>query len=134
MRPSTLAAASRQLRADPNGDALAEFMDMFYSSPDVHARRAMLAEEPDLTGDQRDDAFLGAIASYLAKRFRLGEVPCWAQQPCRFLDAPWHTSDHPTPATIEYLTFSSPAEFRVRNIFTDAAPLRRARPELPTRF
>jgi hypothetical protein len=92
----------------------------------------MLAQEPGATGNPRDDALLGAIASYLAKRFRLGEVPDWACKPYRFLAEPWHVVDDPTPATIEYLSFSSPAEFRVRNIFTDSMPLRRARPEIPT--
>lgn len=132
MRPSTLAQAAERLTRDPDGDAISEFLDAFYTMPGIDDRRAMLADEPELMGNQHDDALLGAIASYLAKRFRLGLVPEWAQQPRRFLSEPWHMADDPTPATIEYLSFSSPAEFRTRNIFTDAMPLRRARPEILT--
>ena len=54
-------------------------------------------------------------------------VPAWVFEPRRFLDRAWHVSSIDAPAMREYLTFSSPAEFRSRNIFTEERPLRRVR-------
>jgi len=39
-----------------------------------------------LTGDDRLDALVGAIAEYLAKQRRLGSVPHWVSDPARRLD------------------------------------------------
>jgi hypothetical protein len=80
-----------------------------------------------LTGDGRLDALVGAIAEYLAKQRRLGRVPPWVCDPARRLDEPWFTTASSSAAMREYLTFSSPAEFASRNIFTEETPLRRAR-------
>ncbi|MCK1514523.1 hypothetical protein IVB22_18500 [Bradyrhizobium sp. 190] len=49
------------------------------------------------------------------------------------LDRPWFTAADPSDAMREYLTFSSPAEFASRNIFTEERPLRRARGPYPSR-
>jgi hypothetical protein len=73
------------------------------------------------------DALAGAMAEYLAKNRRLGRVPPWTGEPARRLADPWFTTASPSPAMREYLTFSSPAEFASRNIFTEERPLRRAR-------
>jgi len=83
--------------------------------------------EPKLTGDDRLDALVGAIAEYLAKQRRLGRVPPWVSNPARRLTSPWFTTESPSDAMREYLSFSSPAEFASRNIFTEERPLRRAR-------
>jgi len=126
MRPATLREASQRDASGQRGNALAEFLDEFYTAPTDAARRAMLAEEPAKSENRRNDALLGAIAEYLSKQYRLGAPPAWAGDPWRSLPEPWHTTQSPTPAMIEYLTFVSPGEFKHRNIFTDELPLRRA--------
>jgi hypothetical protein len=80
-----------------------------------------------LTGDDKLDAIMGAAAEYLAKLYRLPAVPDWVRDPSRVLSEPYFTTSSTSPGMREYLTFSSPAEFRWRNIFTEERPLRRAR-------
>jgi len=128
MRPSTLAEAVDRIEAGSAQDvALAEFVDTFDLAKTDSDRYASIEREPKLTGDLRLDALVGAIAEYLAKQRRLGRVPHWASDPARRLSSPWFTTASPSDAMREYLTFSSPAEFASRNIFTEERPLRRAR-------
>ena len=128
MRPNTLADAVEAIHAgSPRDVVLAEFVDTFDSAKTDQDRYASIEREPRLTGDDRLDALVGAMAEYLAKQRRLGRVPSWAGGPARRLASPWFTADAPTAALREYLTFSSPAEFASRNIFTEERPLRRAR-------
>jgi hypothetical protein len=128
MRPTTLAdAVSRIFAGAPRDAVLAEFVDMFDLIRADDERYASIEREPQLTGDDRLDALVGAIAEYLAKQRRLGRVPAWAGGPARRLASPWFTAPSPTAAMREYLTFCSPAEFASRNIFTEERPLRRAR-------
>ncbi len=128
MRPNSLAEAVERIRTGALQDvALAGFVDTFDRAPTSEARYATIAEEPVLTNDKRLDALVGAIAEYLAKQRKLGRVPPWVGGPARYLDQPWHTCSNANAAMCEYLTFSSPAEFASRNIFTEERPLRRAR-------
>jgi hypothetical protein len=128
MRPKTLAEAIERVRMGAVKDVtLAQFVDTFDLAPTTEARYATIAAEPALTNDKRLDALVGAIAEYLAKQRKLGRVPSWVGAPARYLDQPWHTCDSANDAMREYLTFSSPAEFASRNIFTEERPLRRAR-------
>jgi hypothetical protein len=128
MRPNTLAEAVERICAGVPRDAtLAEFVDTFDLATSNDDRYASIEQEPRLTGDDRLDALVGAIGEYLAKQRRLGRVPAWTGNPARRLTTPWFTTASPTDAMREYLTFSSPAEFASRNIFTEERPLRRAR-------
>ena len=128
MRPNTLADAVESIEAGSARDAvLAEFVDAFDLAKTDQDRYASIEPEPKLTGDVRLDALVGAIAEYLAKQRRLGRVPHWVCDPARRLDQPWFTVVNPTDAMREFLSFSSPAEFASRNIFTEERPLRRAR-------
>jgi hypothetical protein len=132
MRPNTLAEAADRIRAGESSDfVLAEFVDTFALAKDDHARFGAIAEEPLRIGDPRLDALVGAIAEYLAKQHFLNSVPSWVGARWRYLDEPWFTTSSDSPAMQEYLAFASPAEFRSRNIFTDARPLSRARSHLP---
>ena len=134
MRPQTLAAAVERIeKGEPQDVMLAEFVDTFDLARTDGDRYASIEWEPKLTGDRRLDALVGAIAEYLAKRRRLGRVPHWVCDPARRLDHPWFTAADPSDALREYLTFSSPAEFASRNIFTEERPLRRARGPYPSR-
>jgi hypothetical protein len=128
MRPNTLAeAVERILNGSSRDVVLAEFVDTFDLAKTDQDRYASIEREPKLTGDDRLDALVGAIAEYLAKQRRLGRVPHWVSDPERRLDSPWFTTESPSDSMREYLTFSSPAEFASRNIFTEERPLRRAR-------
>jgi hypothetical protein len=132
MRPNTLAeAVARIAEGEPTDVALAEFVDTFLLAPDNAARYAAIAEEPRRSDDPKLNALVGAVGEYLAKLYRLPRVPPWTSQPWRRLDEPWFTTSWEVPGMREYLSFSSPAEFRSRNIFTEERPLRRARSHLP---
>ena len=134
MRPQTLAEAVERIeKGEPQDVMLAEFVDTFDLTKTDQDRYASIEREPKLTGDSRLDALVGAIAEYLAKQRRLGRVPHWVCDPARRLDRPWFTAANPSDALREYLTFSSPAEFASRNIFTEERPLRRARGPYPSR-
>ena len=133
MRPNTLAEAVERIQGgSAQGVALAEFVDTFDLAKCDDDRYAS-EREPRLTGDDRLDALVGAIAEYLAKQRRLGRVPPWVANPARRLTSPWFTMVSPSDAMREYLTFSSPAEFASRNIFTEERPLRRARGPHPAK-
>jgi hypothetical protein len=128
MRPNTLADAVESIQSGAARDvALAEFVDTFDLAKTDADRYASIECEPKLTGDARLDALVGAMAEYLAKQRKLGRVPHWVCDRARFLDQPWFTVSNPTDAMREFLSFSSPAEFASRNIFTEERPLRRAR-------
>jgi hypothetical protein len=128
MHPNTLADAVEEIEAGSARDVvLAEFVDAFDLARTDQDRYASIEREPKLTGDVRLDALVGAIAEYLAKQRRLDRVPRWVSDPARRLATPWFTTTSPSDAMREYLTFSSPAEFASRNIFTEERPLRRAR-------
>ena len=128
MRPATLAQAYERVAAGADYETvLSELLDTFYLAPSALQRLAVLRDEPGMSGDPRLDALAGAIAEYLARQYRLPEIPDWAFEPCRYLDRAWHTSPFADDGMREYLTFASPAEFRSRNIFTEERPLRRAR-------
>ncbi len=128
MRPNTLADAVESIQAGSAQDVvLAEFVDTFDVAKTDQDRYASIEQEPKLTGDAKLDALIGAMAEYLAKQRKLGRVPHWVCDPARRLDQPWFTVANPSDALREFLTFSSPAEFASRNIFTEERPLRRAR-------
>ena len=133
MRPQTLAEAVERIeKGEPQDVMLAEFVDTFDLAKTNEGRFASIEQEPKLTGDRRLDALVGAIAEYPAKQRRVGRVPHWVCDPARRLDRPWFTAANPSDAMREYLTFSSPAEFASRNIFTEERPLRRARGPHPS--
>jgi hypothetical protein len=135
MRPNTLAEAVERIRGGSAQDVvLAEFIDTFDLAKSDGDRYASIESEPKLSGNERLDALVGAIADYLAKQRRLGRVPHWVSGPARRLASPWFTTASPSDAMREYLTFASPAEFASRNIFTEERPLRRARGPQPAKI
>jgi hypothetical protein len=70
------------------------------------------------------DAYLGAMAEHLARRWGLA-VPGWVDEPRRFLDRPYFVDNLQLMKPV--LLRDSPIAFRRRLIFTEAEPLRRAR-------
>jgi len=128
MRPATLAeAVDRILSGAPRDKALPEFLDTFYLASTAQRRLAAIKDKPVASGDPQLDAWVAAAAEYLARQYRLPQVPDWVFEPSRYLDRAWHATSFDDPAMREYLTWASPAEFRSRNIFTEERPLRRAR-------
>ena len=144
MRPNTLAEAVRRIETGESpARAFSELLDSFYGAPTPDAQLAVLAEAPAASGDARLDAYVAAAAEYLCKQGRLAPVPAWVVDPARILSEPWFTGPAIGPSTgpstdplagtcvgaefAAFLIYSSPAEFRARNIFTEARPLRRAR-------
>jgi hypothetical protein len=124
-RPGTLTQALRLVRDD--GEtlrySLAGFLDEFYGDSDPASRRARIEEAPALSGDQQQDALIGAIGEHLCHRWNLGAPPEWTNDPARFLDRPWFMGPERMKA---FLLAESPSAFRRRFIFTEAEPLRRA--------
>jgi len=103
------------------GRAVAEFLDEFYMHP--AKRQVMIADEP-VGVAKFEDAYLGAVAEHLARRWNLG-IPVWADQPHRFLDRAYFAGGLESLKAI--LLAESPLAFRKRQIFVEAEPLRRAR-------
>ena len=126
-RPDTLQDVAKAWSPDSQAYqvAIAGFLDSFYMNPD--RRQAMIAVEPDATGDARIDAWLGAAAEHLARRWDLA-IPQWTQQPRRFLREPVFAGQIESLKAL--LLAQSPLSFRKRMIFVEHEPLRRAR--MPT--
>src|ERR1700760_3419019 len=98
MRPNTLAEAVEKISAgEPSDMTLAEFVDTFDLATTDQERYACIEREPKLTGDDRLDALVGAMAEYLAKNRRLGRVPAWAGGPRRRLPGAPVSTAPPSP-------------------------------------
>lgn len=106
---------------------LADFLDhvrLLARSP--RARRAIAAGlrlAPPSTGDRVQDAYLGAVAAFLAHRHRL-RAPRWTHDDDRRLPSPWFALKDDWARAM--LLRDTPAEFRERNLFTTADALHRA--------
>jgi hypothetical protein len=101
-----------------------EFLDAFYEA-DAATRAAMLRDEPPRLGQEREDAFVGAVGEHLARRWGL-PVPEWATRDNREVNEPWFVGKMGIGLSPMLLS-ESPIAFRRRRIFTEAEPLRRAR-------
>ena len=103
---------------------LASFLDEFYLDRCPTSRAERLADAPVLTGNSQFDALIGAIGEHLSRRWRLGTIPDWTEQPERFLKSPCFLgAERMKPV---YLV-ESPSAYRRRFLFTEMEPLRRAR-------
>jgi hypothetical protein len=98
---------------------VAQFMDDFERA-DPERRGAMVAVEPDPTGDQRWDAMLAAAAEHLCYHHGLS-VPSWTVDPTRFLERWWFVS--PYRSVHASALVSTPAAFANRGVFIHAGSL-----------
>jgi hypothetical protein len=105
--------------------ALGEFLDHFYTSS-TSERLSSLRDEPQLHSDPRINALVAAVAEHLTKSYTAAAAPAWVEKSSRFIDDPWFTGPKTDLSLKEYLTWSSPAAFKRRNIMTDGSPLQRA--------
>ena len=126
MRPNTVAeACSRVNGGEAWSKAFAEFLDAFYGA-DISRRVAMLAEVPPALLDPRYDAVVGGIGEFLFKHWTRVDPPSWISDPRRYLSEPFFPNGEDSAALREYLVYSSPGEFKSRNVMVDETPLRRA--------
>ena len=129
--PKTLAEVARFYRGSGDGEEEAfsvlvdEFLDAFYTEADPATRQAMIDEEPPFIGNERLDAYIGAVGEHLARRWDL-RIPAWSDDPRREVAEPWFI-DLMGNGLSGLLLVESPIAFRRRRIFTEAEPLRRAR-------
>ena len=104
---------------------LDEFLDAFYTETRPGQRQATIDEDPPFTGNERHDAYIGAVGEHLAQRWGL-RVPAWTDTPGREVAEPWFVGMMGKGLS-GLLLAESPIAFRRRRIFTEAEPLRRAR-------
>jgi hypothetical protein len=102
--------------------AVREFLDEFALRADDASRVAAIEQRPELTGDARYDAYLGALAEHLAAVHGLSR-PAWSIQPDRFLDRFWFVSEVPGFRAISIA--QAPAAFRRRGVFVPERSLHR---------
>lgn len=120
---ATLAGVAERVRGNEDFRyAVREFLDEFALRPDDHSRAEAIAARPDLTGDARYDAYLGALAEHLAVVHGL-ERPSWSVQPERFLERFWFVSDVPGFRAVSIA--QAPAAFRRRGVFIPERSLHR---------
>ena len=106
---------------------LSEFLDTFYGfikRGDKSAALGSIVSEPALGRDDQRNAYIGAVAEYLARRWGLPDVPQWTDRPSRFLRRPMY--DQASAKSRALYLVESPAAFRRRLIFVESVPLRRA--------
>jgi hypothetical protein len=85
----------------------------------------MIDDEPAKIGNEKHDAYLGAVAEHLARRWELA-IPAWSDAEWRCVGEPWFVGMM-GQGLAGLLLVESPIAFRRRRIFTEAEPLRRAR-------
>jgi len=119
----TLAGVSTRIRAGEEfGHAVREFLDEFSLRADERSRAAAIVARPEATGDERYDAYLGALAEHLSLAHGL-ERPAWSLEPVRFLDRFWFVSDVPGFRAVSIA--QAPAAFRRRGVFVPERSLHR---------
>jgi hypothetical protein len=90
---------------------VAEFLEEYRHEP-VTTRLELLESEPDRTGDERWDVFLGALAEHLASQVDRA-APAWAAR--RSLHSFWFPFN--TRAARSDALVHAPAAFRRRGVF-----------------
>ena len=130
-RPTALAEVVRLYREYGEGREgafsvlLDEFLDAFYTETASARRQDMIDEEPPRIGEERHDAYIGAVGEHLARRWGLC-IPARSGAPWREVAEPWFVGMMGKGLS-GLLLVESPIAFRSRRIFTEAEPLRRAR-------
>jgi hypothetical protein len=99
-----------------------EFLDEFALRGDDRCRLEAIVQRPELTGDPRHDAYLGALAEHLAAIHGLIR-PGWSVEPGRFLDRFWFVSEVPGFRAVAIA--QAPAAFRRRGVFVPERSLHR---------
>jgi transcriptional regulator with XRE-family HTH domain len=85
-----------------------------YETADTETRHRMVAADPPSTGDERWDAFIGALTEWLTVRHGL-PTPAWSRRPERYLDYGWWVTPMASLHAWEYA--GSPASFKTRGVY-----------------
>ena len=124
----TLSAAGAWIKPDVPEEALRiaiQFIDDVAALP-AALRPQAIRDEPEPTGSRRWDAFLAAVAEYVAYRHDL-RVPGWTAAPSRTLTRFWFVIEdilgRPAPGLAANAFVTSPAQFASRGIFLDRLTL-----------
>ena len=117
--PQTLSSTVQKIRGGMSFNrAIGQFLDAFYRHQGD--RQPLIYEAPHRTGDDRQDAYVAAVAEHLARTFDM-PVPKWTLHQSRYLNRPWFL-EHGNMA-------ETPVSFRRRMIYTNTDPLwRKTRP------
>jgi hypothetical protein len=119
----TLAGVAKRARSGEDfHHAVREFLDEFALRGDDRSRFHSISERPELIGDPRLDAYLGALAEHLGTAHNLSR-PAWSIEPARFLDRFWFVSDVPGFRAISIA--QAPAASRRRGVFIPERSLHR---------
>jgi hypothetical protein len=119
----TLAGLAQRARSGEDfRHAVSEFLDEFALRGNDHSRAEAIELRPELTGDSRHDAYLGALAEHLAAVHQLRR-PAWSVEPERFLERFWFLSD--TKGFRAVSIAQAPAAFRRRGVFVPERSLHR---------
>ena len=123
-RPQSIAEVADRVssKVQPFDFAVREFLDSWQTLPRSERSKA-LAIEPRPVG-KVEDAYLGALAEYLASVDRI-DAPDWADDPRRFLEEPFFAGGLQSLKGI--LLVESPSAFRRRLLFISANALSRPR-------
>jgi hypothetical protein len=124
-RPTTLGEVARRVNGDEQNfdPALREFLDTFYSRPELRA--AAIVDRPELIDPLRD-AYLAAVAEHLARSYGL-TVPEWTETQGNDLHQPFFAGGLESLKAILFV--ESPTAFRRRLLFISSNAL--SRPRLP---
>jgi transcriptional regulator with XRE-family HTH domain len=124
----TIAAVGGRLKPGLPEEALRlaiQFIDDVAALPDALRPRA-IRDEPEPTGSARWDAFLAALAEYVAYQHAL-RVPGWTAAPARTLTRFWFVIEdilgRPANGLAANAFVTSPAQFAGRGIFLDRSTL-----------
>lgn len=104
--------AARAPRTSPVALA-AELVGRFWAAGEDERLR-MISGEPRPTGDRRWDAFLAALAEWLAVTAGL-DPPAWVRAPDRFLGTGWWVTPMRAMRAWEYA--GAPAAFKIRGVY-----------------
>ena len=118
-----LADVARRVRGGEDfHHVVREFLDEFALRGDDRSRVAAIAQRQEPMGDERHDAYLGALAEHVAAVHGLAR-PAWSIEPSRFLDRFWFVSDVPGFRAMSIA--QAPAAFRRRGVFIPERSLHR---------
>lgn len=114
--------ARRVIAGDEFLPAVRELLDEFSLRNTDAQRWRALEDRPLPTGNDRYDAYLGALAEHLATAAGIAR-PSWTCEPDRFLDRFWFVSEVRGFRALAIV--ESPSAFRRRGIFISLGSLHR---------
>ena len=130
MKSLTLREIFLELTSDDYSEELwyflGNFLDNFYRcSTSETERHNMIKDEPPFADcvSQRDKAFVAGMAHKLCEDYHV-KKPLWMFKDEYFLKEPYFSNDAQNELRLVLLR-ESPAQFRIRNIFTSANTLDR---------